>query len=95
MLQRHHATRVVSHKTITLMRNGAPYEAHVTNFEYDEDLGGRVQPVASQLLVVFRALGVFKVRSTAPLAQATVAEDAMQHLLEGVAWDAPEAFAEH
>ena len=92
VLQMHRAVRVVSRKTITLMRNGAPYEAHVTSFEYDENFAGTVQPVASQLLVVFRSLGVFKVRSTAPLAQAAIAEDAMLRLLDGVAWDAPEAF---
>ncbi len=95
VLQRHRATRTVSSKTIQLMRNGAPYEAHVTNFEYDDVFAGRLQPLASQLLVVFRAQGVFKVRSTAPLAQAAVAEDAMLKLLDGVAWDAPEAFIGH
>ena len=95
VLQRHRATRVVSSRTIQLIRNGAPFEAHVTNFEYDEVFRGAMQPVASQLLVVFRAQGVFKVRSTAPLAQAAVAEDAMLKLLDGVAWDAPEPFIGH
>jgi hypothetical protein len=92
VLQMHWAVRVVSSRTIQLVRNGAPYEAHVTSFEYDDRLHGVVQPVASQLLVVFRAQGVFKVRATAPLAQARAAEDALLRLLDGVAWDAPEAF---
>lgn len=92
VLQTHRAVRLVSRKTIRLERDGAGYEARVTNFEYDDLFHGRVQPLASQLLVVFRAQGVFKLRSTAPLAQATQAEGAMLQLLQGVAWDAPEAF---
>ena len=92
VLQTHRATRLVAHKTMQLTRNGAPFEAHVTTFEYDELFHGAVQPVASELLVVFRAQGVFKVRATAPRAQAAPAEAAMLQLLEGVAWDAPEAF---
>jgi hypothetical protein len=92
ILQMHRDARVVSRRTLRLLREGSTYDAHVVNFEYDDLWHGVLRPLSAQLLIVFRAQGVFKARTAAPLAQAAPAEAAMLQLLQGVAWDAPEAF---
>lgn len=95
VLQSHPGARLVDRRIRSLVREGAPYEAQVVDFQYDAVFHGRLQPVASRLVLVLRAQAAFKARSTAPLAEADAAAAALDRLLANVAWDAPEVFIGH
>ena len=82
----HPGARVISERTLTLQQASRAYEATVVTFAYASNFEGRWQDVSSQLVVVFLPQGTFKVRSTAPIAQGALAENALRQLLAEVSW---------
>ena len=82
----HRGAMVRSNKEVTLQGRGGVYNASLISFEYEDTFAGRQQHVSSQLLLVLLPTRSFKVRSTAPVGQAEVAEGAMLKVVEGVAW---------
>jgi hypothetical protein len=83
VLSAHPGARVVGQRQVTL----GGREATLVSFAYDGDFAGRDQPLASQLLLVFRDHAIFMVRSTAPRSQGAHAEEAMLDLVRHLAWD--------
>ncbi len=64
-----------------------PYATRVATFRYDEVFAGREQTVFSELLLIeLPRRRLLKVRSTAPLAQAAVAEGSLLDLMERLDW---------
>jgi hypothetical protein len=82
----HPKARVVGRRSLVLERDGMSYEAALIGFEYDDLFAGTRQTLNSQLWVVFRWSGTFKVRSTAPIDQAALSEASVRQLLQCVAW---------
>ena len=87
VLRAHEGARVVGRRDVTLSHGAASREATLVSFEFDGDFAGSRQPLASQLLLVFRGRNVFMVRSTAPQSQGALAERAMLELVQRVDWE--------
>jgi hypothetical protein len=86
VLEVHRGGKHVSDKRVDLVKDGQTYSALVATFEYEDTLNDARQLVSSQLVLIPLTTRLVKVRSTAPLAQAALAESGMLTLLDGVKW---------
>ena len=86
ILHAHRGSVVLGEKEISLQKNGTSFPALVATFRYDEVFAGRQQTVFSELVLVALPDHFFKVRSSAPLDQGTLAEASLLELLEKVDW---------
>lgn len=71
---------------ITLSKAGISYQAQVAMFSFSGVFASQQQQVFSQVILVAHPKRFFKLRSTAPIAQADTAELKNKQLLEAVNW---------
>lgn len=70
----------------TLNKGGVSYQGQAATFSFSSVFAGQQQQVFSQLILVAHPKRFFKLRSTAPIAQANAVELKNQQLLEAVNW---------
>ena len=87
VLRAHAGARVLERRHVMLTNARGAHDATLVTFAFQMPRrDGGTQPVASELLLVFRDKGVFMVRSTGPEAQGPAAEAAMLALVQRVDW---------
>jgi hypothetical protein len=82
----HAGAKLIQERQITLRKDGRTYQAQSAAFVFQGVLAGQQQAVFSQLLLVPLHDHYFKVRSSAPLAHASLAESRMLTLVETIGW---------
>lgn len=85
-IQKAHGGRVVSRRSLVLERQGKSLNMMLITFQFDGVFAGKQQKLSSQLWLGFQDGSTFKVRSTAPVAQAEASEAAVRELLQCVTW---------
>ena len=86
VLNRHRNGALVQESVLALEKNGVSYTARNAVFSYREDFAGRRQDLFSQLILVELPDRFFKVRSSAPVDQAALAENSTIFLVNSVNW---------
>jgi hypothetical protein len=82
----HPGAKLLRESPTTLQRDGVTYQAYTAAYSFEQVFARRQQRVFSKLILVAHPKRYFKVRSTAPLSQAEVAEARTQQLLGAVNW---------
>lgn len=82
----HPGAVLVREGPVTLQKSGVSYQGYSATYTFTALFAQREQLVSSQLILVAHPARYFKVRSTAPAAQETIAELSTRELLEEVAW---------
>lgn len=88
VLRAHPGATLLADKRTLVWKNGYSFEAFIAAFEFDGNFGRLEQRIASQLILVALPERSFKVRSSAPVAQAAAAEKGVRELLERIEWSA-------
>jgi len=86
ILGAHAGSVLLVERQTSVQKNGVSFQAFIATFKFDEIFAGQQQKVFSELVLVALPDRFFKVRSSAPLAQASPAEASMFGLLERINW---------
>jgi len=86
ILRAHPGAVLRSERQMSITKNGVLFQASIATFEFDQVFARQQQTVFSELVLVSLPDRFFKVRSTAPIGQASSAEASMFTLLEKVNW---------
>ena len=89
IINAHANTQVESRRSIVIKQGDTSYDATLVSFQYDEVFARTRQRVSSLLVLSYRTTYTFKVRASAPVAQAAAAESAMLKLLESIRPERP------
>jgi hypothetical protein len=82
----HPGATLLRESSTTLQKGGVSYQAYVATFSFYGVFADQQQQLFSQLILVAQPKRFFKLRSTAPLAQAQAVEAKNKQLLEAVNW---------
>lgn len=86
VLRAHPGAVLLGERRALVWNKGYSFEAFIASFEFDGELARREQRISSLLVLVALPDRSFKVRSSAPAAQAASAEASMFDLLEKMDW---------
>lgn len=86
ILSAHPGSVVLDERELSISTEGSSVPALLATFRYDEVFANRRQPVFSELVLISLPDEFCKVRSSAPLGQALIAEASMFELLGQLGW---------
>lgn len=86
VLRGHPGATLTAERRLLMWKDGYSFQAFIATFEFDAMFAGRDQRLSSQLILVALPDQSFKVRSSAPVAQASAAESGTLELLEAIDW---------
>jgi hypothetical protein len=86
ILRAHLGSKLIAERQAPIQKNGLSFQAYIATFEFDEIFARKQQKVFSELVLVALPNRFFKVRSSAPIAQASSSEISMFELLEKTNW---------
>lgn len=86
ILLAHPGAKLIEERRLVLQKNGVSYDAQVASFVFEGLLAGQQQALISELVLMPVRNHYFKVRSSAPLAQADAAEAGMLKVMDAANW---------